>query len=190
MFAWILILCLLLFFIFFSINKKEYFSVGGVDNINISSQLILDSNTCIECDETDKCYDGSNCFYDPSKIKQPAIYEEIVYNCSGNIINGKKKEDELCIYNTKDVIDNIVTKERTHFSFIKNLKKSDDILCTKGYRCNSKFEKENKWEEMYNKDEHNNDPVKKICDAYKELDKDYTIHNCHSELNIGICEKI
>ena len=189
MFVWILILCLLLFFIFFSINKKEYFSVGGVDNINISSQLILDSNTCIECDETNKCYDGYHCFYDPSKIKKPTIHETIVYNCSGNIVNGSKTKGELCIYNTKDVIEKIVTKERAHFSFIENLK-SDDILCNEGYVCNSTFKNEKDWVEMYNSEKHKDDSLKKICEKYKELDDNYTIHNCHSELNIGICEKI
>ena len=53
MYQWITILCILLFFLFVSINKKECFSVGGQGNkndISIIGKCNLDAENNISCE--------------------------------------------------------------------------------------------------------------------------------------------
>jgi len=187
MYQWITILCILLFFLFVSINKKECFSVGFESDISISSNLFLDSSMC--CDDKNTCSGSGSCFYDPNKIKIDG--GNLVFNCSGNIKYGNQNTGQLCISDTKSAIENIFNHNVNNFDFIKNFN-SDNILCSQGNTCNPLPENYNKWKEVYNTIV-DNDNVKKICVDYQEL-KDGHGNNinqkyCSIDLIIGKCEK-
>ena len=191
-YQWITILCILLFFLFVSINKKECFSVGFESDISISSNLFLDSSMC--CDDKDTCSGSDNCrnsscFYDPNKIKIDGA--NLVYNCSGNCKYGKQNTGQLCISDTKSAIENIFYQNVNNFDFIKNFN-SDNILCSQGNTCNRLPLMKNEWEKVYNTID-SNDNVKKICTDYQKLkdgnDNNIKQQNCSTDLIIGKCEK-
>jgi hypothetical protein len=210
MYQWITILCILLFFLFVSINKKECFSVGGQGNrqgnendISISSNLFLDSSMC--CDDKDTCSSSdncinSNCFYDPNKIKIDG--NNIVYNCSGNCKYGKQNTGQLCISDTKNTIESVMLNANTpdkkisYLNFIKEYfdnNNKDNILCSKSTNCSNTVSDDfivPQWLTNYktaiNSDY--NSVVKKICDEYINLlGVGHNEEDC-AELNIGTCE--
>lgn len=187
MYKWITILCILLFFLFVSINKKECFSVGFESDINISSNLLLDSSMC--CDDENTCSGSGSCFYDPNKIKIDGA--NLVFNCSGNIKYGEQNTGQLCISDTKSAIKNIFDHNADNFDFIKNFN-SDNILCSEENTCNKLPENYKEWIKVYESID-NDDKVKKICKNYQEL-KDGDGNNikqqdCSLGLIIGKCEK-
>lgn len=200
MYRWIIILCLLIFFILISIKNKECFSVGGdgeSNNINISSDLYLDSSMCcdnnLKCNDSSLCGDDNNCFYDPNKIKIED--NNIVYNCSGNCKNGNKTTGQLCISDTKDTIDNIMDHantpvlKNTFLDFIKTeLSNKDDILCSKENVCTPLLKNFQNWETEYNIEIHIDDNVKSICSNYQKLSDQNSLQSCAIDLNIGTCQ--
>lgn len=202
-YQWITILCILLFFLFVSINKKECFSVGFESDISISSNLLLDSSIC--CDDTNKCSgsddcSSTSCFYDPNKIKIDG-HNLVVYNCSGNCKYGKQNTGQLCISDTKSAIESVMLNANTlklkksYLNFVKEyFNNKDKILCSSTTNCSNTLSDSfriPKWENNY-KDAIKSDSdsvVEQICNKYIELGAifGFTLEDC-AKLNIGTCE--
>lgn len=202
-YQWIIILCLLLFFIFFSINKKECFSVGFESDISISSNLFLDSSMCCDdintCSGSDNCT-NSSCFYDPNKIKIDG--NNTVYNCSGNCKYGKQNTGKLCISDTKSAIETAMLNANTpelkqpYLNYVKeyfNNNNKDKILCSSTTNCSNTLSESitiPNWIKKYNSaiKTDSESVVKQICDEYIKLrGVGFDEEDC-AELNIGTCE--
>ena len=78
MYQWITILCILLFFLFVSINKKECFSVGFESDISISSNLFLKD----VCHKSPKLVNGSSCVSNASCLSDFCYPLDAIYSNS------------------------------------------------------------------------------------------------------------
>lgn len=198
MYQWIIILFTILFFIFISVQNRECFSVGiDVGDISISDKLVLDTNMCcddnLKCDQNSDCIDA-NCFLDPTKINIDPTTKDVKYDCSGNCKNGNKTTGQLCISDTQNTIDNIMSHGNTFLDFVKtNLSDSNTILCSEGDVCNPLPLNYDNWKNEYNDQKHNDDKVKSICSNYLNLSNpqagnQITLQTCAIDLNIGTCK--
>jgi len=109
-YQWITILCILLFFLFFSINKKECFSVGFESDISISSNLFLDSSIC-------KVEDGGDCKVDSDCKSNFCFYSfnsasgELKGKCENNDADNKPngENNDICLH--RSILNNFYNED-------------------------------------------------------------------------------
>jgi hypothetical protein len=188
-YQWIIILCLLLFFIFFSINKKECFSVGGQGNgndISISSNLFL-KDVCHKSDDGEKCNIDSDCqsnicFYKYDGTKN--------INVSGVCKSGNATLNSLCVHDTKRFLTNNPNDDSV---IIKNFNDyNPDYFCDIKNTCidlsdNKQYiETYNDLYDLYTIDTSN---LKKICESFSILNLPIPSNiNCIANLQYGYCK--
>ena len=133
MYQWITILCILLFFLFVSINKKECFSVGFESDISISSNLFL-KDVCNKVDDGEDCKVDSDCksnfcFYsfNDSLVKEDYDINGVKGKCVN--IDGDNKPNNttnnLCILRNTDLI-------KYGPPYIQNIYTNDALFNTDG----------------------------------------------------------
>lgn len=211
-YQWIIILCILLFFLFVSINKKECFSVGFESDISISSNLFLDSSIC-KVDNGEDCNVDSDCksefcFYsfNDSLVKEDYIRDGVKGKCVNIDGNKPNNTDKLCISRNTDLekygppyIENVyanalfkndgtVTEEnKNKIKDLYNEKFKDynpKFYCNESTKCTSKKldEIDDTTSDIYN-----------ICNNLKnivqEFDTDVKSFDTNNEKNKFVCMK-
>lgn len=199
MYQWITILCILLFFLFVSINKKECFSVGFESDISISSNLLLDSRIC-KVDDGGDCKVDSNCKSNFCFYSFNSASGELKGKCENNDADNKPngENNDICLHRSilnnfynedgdicKDINNNCIINnfyEYFHFQDNENIKKNlteklsasfttynKDYFCKDGTNCSSSIDNFN------NEDINTNTELYNLC---KEL-----VTNIQSDVN-------
>jgi len=192
-------LCILLFFLFVSINKKECFSVGFESDISISSNLLLDSRIC-KVDDGGDCKVDSNCKSNFCFYSFNSASGELKGKCENNDADNKPngENNDICLHRSilnnfynedgdicKDINNNCIINnfyEYFHFQDNENIKKNlteklsasfttynKDYFCKDGTNCSSSIDNFN------NEDINTNTELYNLC---KEL-----VTNIQSDVN-------
>ena len=208
-YQWITILCILLFFLFVSINKKECFSVGFESDISISSNLFL-KDVCNKLDNGLPCISNASCLSDfcyPTDISASKSYT--IDPISGFTCQDKStgtREDYGINYN---LLPNRIYNAFDN-SYIKNTgilktelqKYKNNLACKNNYNNNIDLNMENNTMKKFVTEENND--IKNLCDAFYSNtsdiwkdsmnslynnDQDRKYFTCLNYLSVGKCIK-
>lgn len=208
-YQWIIILCILLYFLFVSINKKECFSVGGQGNkndISISKNLFLKD----VCHKSPKLVNGSPCVSNASCQSNFCYPLNTTYTKSTcqTKSDGTVENAELCI-NYDNLIENINSYLSDH-DFDNDINTEENMNFLKKYfsEYNSSFICKNTPKSnvdnddlkiVYNDDDSKDTDIYRMCEEFNnilpnELKKLFNRDNykhipCYQFLNMSYCDQ-